>query len=94
MNAPQDLHPINSRHIDVAKQNIDIAFLESAQRRFSVRRDLDTVTQSLEFLLQYHPKICLIFGDQNSCYFLFAQTYGSPSWLLRSPAPWIPMSVA
>jgi len=38
MNAPQNFHAVDARHIDVAQQHVDVALFEFTQRRFAIRR--------------------------------------------------------
>ncbi len=79
MNATQNFHPVDARHVDIAKQDIDVTFLELAQCRFPVGRSLYTVPQTFQFFLQHQPQIGFIFCDQNSGCSLFAQAWASPS---------------
>ena len=67
MNAPQNFHAVNPRHVDVAKQNIDITLFQFAQRGLAIGRDLHAITEPLQLFLQSETKISFVFGNQNAC---------------------------
>ena len=51
VHAPQQLHAVHVRHVNVAQQHIDIAFFQLAQCCIAVSRGLHAVTESLKFFL-------------------------------------------
>src|SRR3712207_2719054 len=74
MNASQQFHTVDARHVYVTQQNIDIALFETTKRSFTIRRGLHAITQPFQFLLQNQTEVCFILSDQNSCLLLLAQT--------------------
>jgi hypothetical protein len=44
MNAPEQFHTINARHVDIAQQYVNVAFLQTPQRSLSVGRSLHSIT--------------------------------------------------
>ena len=74
MNAAQQFHAVDARHVYVTQQHVDVAFFKTTQRSLAIGRRLNAVTQPLQLLLQDEAKVGLVFCDQNSCRLLLAQT--------------------
>jgi hypothetical protein len=64
VHATEQLHAVHARHVDVAQQHIDVALFQFPQRGFTVRRDVHTITESLQFFLQHQAQVRLVFGYQ------------------------------
>jgi hypothetical protein len=64
VHAPQQLHAVHARHIDVAEQHVDVTLFQLAQRGFAVRSDVHTITKTLQFFLQHQAQVRLVFGYQ------------------------------
>ena len=78
MNAAQQFHAVHARHVDVAKQHVNVALFKLAQRRLAIGRCLHPIAEPLQLLLQNEAKIRFVFGNQKSCITLFIHLLFTP----------------